>query len=175
MKLLLFLGAGVSVPSGLPTAANLTDRILHGASGECIAVGLPTAAVFHLMRIVELGMRGLAVNLGLLKVVVNRKTRKTVPVQFSEWEKILTQLPEKIEAKINALVRGVTKQKAQEFYYPMLKEITGFKDAWRNHVMHSRSTYTNEEAIAVLAHVERFMKSLAGYGIHEARRKKRAK
>ncbi len=31
IKLLLFLGAGVSVPSGLPTAANLTDRILHGA------------------------------------------------------------------------------------------------------------------------------------------------
>lgn len=29
MKLLLFLGAGVSVPSGLPTAAKLTDQILH--------------------------------------------------------------------------------------------------------------------------------------------------
>ena len=31
MKLLLFLRAGVSVPSRLPTAANLTDWILHGA------------------------------------------------------------------------------------------------------------------------------------------------
>lgn len=31
MKLLLFLGAGVSAPSGLPTAAKLTDHILHGA------------------------------------------------------------------------------------------------------------------------------------------------
>jgi hypothetical protein len=29
MKLLLFLGAGVSVPSGLPTAAKLTDQILY--------------------------------------------------------------------------------------------------------------------------------------------------
>lgn len=29
MELILFLGAGVSVPSGLPTAAALTDRLLH--------------------------------------------------------------------------------------------------------------------------------------------------
>ena len=31
MKLLLFLGAGVSAPSGLPTAAKLTDQILRDA------------------------------------------------------------------------------------------------------------------------------------------------
>ncbi len=31
MKLLLFLGAGVSVPSGLPTAADLTDAVLSAA------------------------------------------------------------------------------------------------------------------------------------------------
>lgn len=30
MNLLLFLGSGVSFPSGLPGVANLTDRILHG-------------------------------------------------------------------------------------------------------------------------------------------------
>jgi hypothetical protein len=31
MKLILFLGAGVSAPSGLPTAAELMDQIMHGA------------------------------------------------------------------------------------------------------------------------------------------------
>jgi hypothetical protein len=31
MKLILFFGAGVSVPSGLPTAADLMDKIMHGA------------------------------------------------------------------------------------------------------------------------------------------------
>lgn len=30
MKLILFLGAGVSAPSGLPTATQLMDRIMHG-------------------------------------------------------------------------------------------------------------------------------------------------
>src|ERR1039458_6796515 len=31
MKLILFFGAGVSAPSGLPTAAELIDKIMHGA------------------------------------------------------------------------------------------------------------------------------------------------
>ena len=31
MRLILFLGAGVSIPSGLPSAADLMDKIMHGA------------------------------------------------------------------------------------------------------------------------------------------------
>jgi hypothetical protein len=142
-------------------------------AGNCIALELSTAAVFHLMRVVECGMRSFAVHLGLLKVVVDRKTRKEIPLEYSDWERILNQLPEKVEQKVESLARGQAKQKAQEFYYPALKEISGFKEAWRNHVMHARAEYNTQDAIAVLSHVNRFMKDLAEYGIHEARKNKR--
>jgi hypothetical protein len=144
-------------------------------AGNCIALEMGTAAVFYLMRIVEYGMRGLASNLGLLTVVVDRKNKKEIPVEFSEWERILNQLPAKVEKKIESLSRGTAKQRAQEFYYPALKEINGFKEAWRNHVMHARSDYTAEDAIAVLSHVKIFMQDLAEYGICEPRKKSRKK
>ncbi|MGB7985623.1 MAG: hypothetical protein WCF54_10715 [Terracidiphilus sp.] len=137
-------------------------------AGDCIAVDLGTAAVFHLMHVAEWGLRALAVDVGLSDVVVDKKTKKTIPIEFSEWEKILSQLPEKIEAKILPMPRGDGKQKAQEFYYSASMEIRGFKDAWRNHVMHTRRSYTREDALAVFSHVQRFMQSLAAYGLKES-------
>jgi hypothetical protein len=134
-------------------------------AGDCIAVGAATAGVFHLMRVVESGMRAFAKNLGLSQIVVDKKRGKTIPVEFSQWEKVLNQLPEKIDAKIGKMPAGPKKQRAQEFYYGALHELEGFKDAWRNHVMHVRSRYTSEDASAVLSHVHRFMKSLADNGV----------
>ncbi len=49
------------------------------------------------------------------------------------------------------------KQDTQEFYYPLLHDMRGFKEAFRNHVMHSRSEYTPQQAEDVLDHVKRFM------------------
>jgi hypothetical protein len=142
-------------------------------AGNCVALGLGSASVFHLMHVVEWGLRAFAVHLGLLKVLIERKTKKFIPLEFSQWEHILNQLPDKIDAKVNALSVGPSKQKAQVFYYPTLKEIRGFRDAWRNHLMHTRAAYTPEDAVAVFSHVEIFMKSLAEYGIRERKRKSR--
>lgn len=153
---------GEAVINAFPKAApDIQD------AGLSIAVDLGSAAVFHLMHVVEWGLRGLAAHLGLSKVVINGKTKKTVPVAYSEWEKIIAQMNEKIEEKINKMARGEKKQKAQEFYYPAMAEFRGFKDAWRNHIMHTRGVYTREDAIAVWSHVERFMKGLALHGIKQ--------
>ena len=168
-----FAGEDILAPEVLVAFPSL-ERDTEDA-GNCIALGMGTAAVFYLMRIVEYGMRGLASNLGLLTVVIDRKNKKEIPVEFSEWERILNQLPVKVEQKIESLSRGPAKQRAQEFYYPALKEINGFKEAWRNHVMHARSDYTAEDAIAVLSHVRRFMKELTDYGICEKGKRKNAK
>ena len=135
------------------------------SAGNCIAVELGTSAVFHLMRIAEIGLRAFARHLGLSHVVANRKRGKTIPMEYAQWEKILSQLPEKIESKLNLVKPGPQKQKKQEFYYSNLNEISSFKDAWRNHVMHVRRTYSPEDAAAIVGHVRRFMESLAEHRI----------
>ena len=63
--------------------------------------------------------------------------------------------------KVVAIKNRARKQSAQEFYCPVLQEIRAIKDAWRNHVMHSRRDYEPDEAVAILAHVNRFMTTLA--------------
>jgi hypothetical protein len=158
---------GKVVIDAFPSAAtDITD------AGNCLALEFGTATVFHSMRVVECGIRAFAVHLGLGKIAVNRKNGKTIPIAYAQWEQILNQLPDKIEAKILRIARGPKRQNAQQFYYSTLQELGGFKEAWRNHVMHARVAYTPIDAQAVLSHVERFMKSLAEHGIHESQKRK---
>jgi hypothetical protein len=71
-----------------------------------------------------------------------------------------------VQGKIDALPPGPEKQELQEFYFPLLSDIRGFKDAFRNHVMHTRKTYTQEAANDVLEQVKRFLTLLAA-GVKE--------
>ena len=134
-------------------------------AGNCIALGLDTAAVFHLMRVVEWGLRALCKNLKVSEI-------KKGPIEYATWDAILEKLPDVVDAKLRVMSRGPKKQKAQEFYHPTLKEINGFKDAWRNHVMHVRREYMSKDAEAISAHVDRFMNLLANNGIRESFRRK---
>jgi hypothetical protein len=156
-----FLGDSVSI--GFPKA---NEDILAAAS--CLSVDLNTAGVFHLMHIVEWGLRALCIHLGLTDVVVDKKNGKTVPIEFALWDRILNQLPEKVEAKVALISNREDRQKAQTLYYSLLEEVNGFKEAWRNHVMHTRAVYTHEDAIAIHSHVKRFMNTLALNGITES-------
>jgi hypothetical protein len=146
---------GEATIKAFPSSANDMKDV-----GECLAVDLNSAAVFHLMHIVEWGLRALCVNLKVNKI-------KKGPIEYATWDDILKKLPEVVDTKIDAMSRGPEKQKAQEFYHPALKEIRSFKDAWRNHIMHTRAAYTREDAVAVFGHVQRFMQGLANYGIKE--------
>lgn len=140
---------GESVKAAFPSAAEDIKE-----AGNCIAVDCGTAAVFHLMRAVEWGIRALCVDLGIL--TVPRKTA-TIPIEFSEWDKMLDQVYPAVESKINAMAPGPQKQDCQEFYFPLLFDIRGFKDAFRNHVMHTRRTYSQKAADDVLDYVHRFL------------------
>lgn len=122
-------------------------------AGNCIAVDCGTAAVFHLMRAVEWGMRAFCVDLGLL--TTDYKKVK-VPIEHSQWEQILNQLDKKIEEKIDSLPRGPQRQEAQEFYHCIHFDIKRFKDAFRNHVAHTRTTYSQKAADDILDHVRKF-------------------
>ena len=133
-------------------------------AGNCLAADCNTAAVFHMMRVVEWGLRALCVDLGMRRLrCINKRTGKVTykPLEYSEWDSILSQLRARTTDKLARLSRGQRKQALQEFYLPAIQDVEAFKDAFRNHVMHSRREYTRKEADAIRDRVQRFMRLLA--------------
>jgi hypothetical protein len=149
---------GDAVYKAFPSA-----RIDIQEAGNCIAFDVDTAAVFFLMRAVEWALRAFAVHLGFRQLKTHKKTGKIklIPVEFAEWERILSEAQDRVDKKIDKMKRGKAKQAAQQFYYPILQDIQGIRDAWRNHVAHVRSSYDREGALAICSHVERLMKTLS--------------
>jgi hypothetical protein len=156
-----FLGSDVLV--GFPKAE---DDVI--SASNCLSVDLNTAAVFHLMHVVEWGLRAMCAHLGMTEVVVDKKNGKTIPIEFATWDRILNQLSAKAETKIALIADREQRHVAQTLYYPLIEEVNGFKEAWRNHVMHTRATYTYENAVAIHSHVKRFMNILALHNITES-------
>jgi hypothetical protein len=130
-------------------------------AGNCLAADCNTAAVFHLMRVVEWGLRDFCGRLGFRRVVIDKKKNKYAPVEYAQWDKILGQVQGRVDHKVEHIRNRRKKQQAQEFYYPILQDIRAIKDAWRNHVMHTRRQYSDEDALAVLSHVKRLMVALS--------------
>jgi hypothetical protein len=116
-------------------------------AGTSYALGLSTASVFHSMRVLESGLRVLAKEFSL-------------SFQLEQWQVIIEQIESKIQ-NLKTLPKGMAKSEEQEFYSKAAKEFMYFKDAWRNHVMHGRGVYDEDEARKVLEHVDDFMRQLA--------------
>lgn len=136
-------------------------------AGNCLAADLNTAAIFHLMRIVEFGLRALAEN---QNVKIPRK-----PLDLAGWDEIINKLDEKISKRFNRKVPTgppipppkpkrrsyEKKEQDREFFRGAIHAFYGFKDVWRNNVMHSRKNYDEHEAVSVLNYVRDFMQRLA--------------
>ena len=120
--------------------------------GNCLAADLNTAAIFHLMRVTEIGLRALARN---LKVKI-----KKMPLEYADWGKIIPEIEEKIKLK-KPKSRGKKQSETLEFYHGAIGEFNAFKDIWRNNVMHTRGSYDEKEAVRVFNHVRGFMQRLA--------------
>jgi len=125
-------------------------------AGNSFAVGSSTAAVFHLMRVAEYGLRALAKR---LRVSVTHKGR-AVPLQLADWEKIITAIKNKIAA-VRILPAGIKRQQQLELYSDAGDHCTFMKDIWRNNVSHTRKPYTDKESEAALERVRAFMLFLA--------------
>src|SRR5688500_16871248 len=106
-----------------------------------MAAECDTAAVFHMMRAVEWALRAFCVDLGYYRLrCKNKRSGKITykPIPFAQWEEILSGIESKAQKKSQALSRGKKKQGLQEFYLPAIQDFKGFRDAFRNHVMHAR-------------------------------------
>jgi hypothetical protein len=91
---------GPKVLSAFPAAKS--DII---EAGNCLAAECHTACVFHLMRVVEWGLRAFCAHLGFRKLRITKKSGKTklVPVDFLEWEKILDKLQGIVDGRIEKM------------------------------------------------------------------------
>lgn len=118
-------------------------------SSQCIAFERYTAAVFHLMRVLEHGLRDMAQRFG---------------IKFDDrtWHPIIRD----IETAIHSRKKDPKKLTEEErdnlsFYSDAAVEFKYFKDAWRNHVSHAKSAYDAGQAESIYTHVRDFMQKLA--------------
>ena len=157
---------GEAVAKAFPSAASDIKE-----AGNCVAAGLNTAAVFHLMRVVEFGLNALAADLNIR--TIGKKKRK--PIDLAMWDEVIWKIEENIGKKLHSKAplspapktgsRNRASQSKREriklHYRGILHEFLGFKDVWRNYVMHTHRSFKEEEAIALLARVREFMQRLA--------------
>lgn len=135
-------------PSSPIFVKEMTDKIPAIAedadeAAKCLALSRPTACVFHLMRVMELGVQKLGETLGV--ALVSEKN----------WQNILDETNKAIKALDH-------KQSRTKALAEVSSHLYGVKVAWRNEVMHPKQTYTPEEAEAIFNNVRTFIRELAG-------------
>jgi hypothetical protein len=110
-------------------------------AGNCYAMGRSTACVFHLMRIMEIGVQKFGDKLG---------------IQFTDskdWHNIVDE--------INKAIKPLPQRKAETVALSQAAaHLYNVKVGWRNRVMHPHDIYTLEEARALLEHVKAFINNL---------------
>ena len=113
-------------------------------AGKCMALGRSTAAVFHLMRIMETGLGAVHRCLGIAKPLVGNDRN---------WGNVLGRIRDNIASRS----KWPEKDAFQEIYAMM----NAVKDAWRNATMHIENKYTEEEARQIFDTVKGLMTKLA--------------
>jgi hypothetical protein len=119
--------------------------------GRCFAVGQWTASVFHLMRGTEVALHKWCRDLGApLKV----------PAEQADWQEILNSAGAHLN-KIRQQPKSKQRDDDLEYFGASLVSFSGIKDAWRNHVSHSKVSYNERQATSIMHHVRAFMERLA--------------
>ncbi|MGE3074475.1 MAG: hypothetical protein AB7O30_07635 [Dehalococcoidia bacterium] len=121
------------------------------AAGRCLALDEWTAAVFHLMRVLERGLHWFAneLQIGMAETV-----------ELENWKNIIDQIESRIRG-MEQLPKSPEKAAMLQRYSEMAANLWFFKEAWRNHVAHSRSTYDERRAMNIFSHVRHFMQEAA--------------
>ncbi len=115
-------------------------------AGKCLALGRGTAAVFHMMRVLEIALQKVSSKIG-------------VPLDPDRnWDPILRDM--------RTAIKGWSRQtsserRKHERWSAAVGHLENVKDAWRNPTMHPRHYYSQEWASEVWEHVRLFMARLA--------------
>jgi len=137
---------------GKAVADRLPSSILDiEEAGKCMAVGRYTACVFHLMRVMETGVKAFALELGILG-----KVKSAQP----SWGEVLRLTNEEIQAKNKGNDLQWTPEK-RGFFENIQADLMTVKNAWRNTTMHVENSYDEERAEDIFNSVKAFMRHLA--------------
>ena len=124
-------------------------------AGKCLALGQGTASVFHLMRVMEAGLRALA---------------KALDVQYMpSWEAYLTKIEKCIDEPHKN--KSSAWKRKEPFYREIAGDLSKVKFAWRNPTMHIERDYEPWEAEEIYKAVRTFTQRLATK-VRERRRKR---
>jgi hypothetical protein len=124
-------------------------------AGHCYAFGENTACVFHVMRIVDFGLRQVAKSLG-------------IEYDARNWSGIGNKIQEKMEQKYNT--KTDEWKKSEPMYAEILTDILAIGRGHRNPVLHElEKKYEERDAQHMLNVVEGFMLHLAKHGFREVR------
>jgi hypothetical protein len=129
-----------------------SEEIQRG--GTCLAVGLNTACVFHVMRAAEIGVRALGNDLKI-------KIKSGKPIELAEWREILDGLATAVRDIENLPNSTPSKDADLLFYSEASAQFRFFKNGWRVRVAHARASYNEPQAIEAIDHVRSFFEVLA--------------
>ncbi|MDA0739529.1 MAG: hypothetical protein O2999_12800 [Nitrospirae bacterium] len=119
-------------------------------AGKSYATSRNTACVFHLMRVLEVGLNVLAKHFHLSD-------------EQTDWETIIKKIQDKIH-ELDQLPKDLTPeiwQSDHRIYSEMAMHLWFLQDVYRNHAMHSREHYDETSALAIYNHASSFMKHVA--------------
>jgi hypothetical protein len=118
-------------------------------SGRCFAVARYTASIFHLMRVLEGGLDGIA------------KILNPGDDWYSSWEAYLRKLNEAWRARYDD-PKNPNHRKWSRFFSEVERHLYAIKIAVRNPTMHRlERTYTEESAEEIYSEVRSLMRHLA--------------
>lgn len=115
---------------------------------DCYALDHNTACVFHLMRVLEHGLRAFAADVG-----------KSFDIQ--NWQNIIDEIESAIRVEAKGLPRGAPRMERLQFLSEAAKEFHYFKDGWRNYVSHNRVEYDEHQCLSALEHTRSFMNAIS--------------
>jgi hypothetical protein len=119
--------------------------------GRCLALGMWTASVFHAMRVVQRGLHRLA---DRLQVTFAKD------IELLNWGEIIKNIDKRLK-EIEQQPKTALRDAELQFGAAASSHFFAIKEAWRNYVMHGRSTYGEVEAKQIAEAVRAIMAALA--------------
>lgn len=143
------LGSSVQNPFGAEFSLQFPDLTVDIAEAQrCLWANLGTAAVFHLMRVMERFIKILGKNLKI-----------NLDVDRANWSDIANH----VEKSLKLLPSTTRVQRAKkEKLAASVAHLNAVRIAWRNPVMHPKAVYSVEEAQQIFDLVKIFSLSMLG-------------
>jgi hypothetical protein len=138
---------GKTVADQFPTDA--TSEIEE--AGKCLALNRHTACVFHLMRVLEVGIEAARKCLNIPDPVKDADRN---------WGKMLKNIKAEIDRR-NVAKPVLWKNADKNFFEEIYASLDAVRNVWRNATMHVEKTYSEEQAEHIFNAVRGFMSKLA--------------